>query len=39
MSFRRLQNSLSKTRLIHNSYFSYRRYKVQLCIAEQTKYD
>jgi len=37
-SFRRLQNSLSKTRLIRNSYFSYRRYAVQLCIAE-TEYE
>jgi len=26
-------------RLIRNSYFSNRRYAVQLCIAEQTEYD
>jgi len=39
MSFRQLQNSLSKTRLIRNSYFSYRCYVVQLCTAEQTEYD
>jgi len=32
-SFAELQNSLSKTRLICNSYFRYRRYVVQLCIA------
>jgi len=34
-SFRRLQNSLSKTRLFRNSYFSYRRYVVQLCTADR----
>jgi len=37
-SFRRLQNSLSKTRLIRknrNSYFSYLRYVVLLCIADR----
>jgi len=35
MSFRHLQNSLSKKRLIRNSYFSYHRYVVQLCIADR----
>jgi len=36
-SFRRLQNSLSKTRLLRNSYFSYRRCCAfaQLCIADR----
>jgi len=32
---KRLQNSLSNTRLIRNSYFSYLRYVVQLCIADR----
>jgi len=38
MSFHRI-TEFTKTRLIHNSYFSYQRCVVQLCIAEQTEYD
>ena len=34
-SFRRLQNSLSKTRLIRNSYFSYLRYVMQVCMTDR----